>query len=253
MNQNIEGYISFSSRIYKIDAKNDNHHYLYPIEVDDDVMKTIQHGVINSTEINDKFRAMIVHYENTIAKHWADCGKIHGVYLKLDLKPGATPFKKAPYKTTFQHMDEIEKQCNKLLEAGFIRPSNSNYASPVCMVAKKKIGSNKIEWRMCIDYRKLNSQTIKDHYPIPDIHLLYRKFVGKRIFSSLDIRHGYYHIEIRPADRYKTAFITHKGLFEWIRMTFGFVNAPSAFQRALDYIFHDLEYVVCILIYSNII
>ena len=141
-------------------------------------------------------------------------------------------------------MDEIDKQCNKLLEAGFIRPSNSNFASPVLMVPKKIIGDNPLEWRMCIDYRKLNSMTIPDHYPLPNIQSIYRRFAGNYYFSSLDLRHAYHHIEIRPQDRHKTAFITHKGLFEWIRMTFGFSNAPAAFQRAINYIFRDLEFVI---------
>ena len=97
---------------------------------------------------------------------------------------------------------------------------------------------------MCIDYRRLNSMTIKDHYPLPNIQSIYRKFAGNYYFSSLDLRHAYHHIAIRDEDRHKTAFITHKGLFEWTRMTFGFANAPSAFQRAINYVLRDLEFVI---------
>ncbi|MCP4477936.1 MAG: hypothetical protein GY818_07580 [Planctomycetaceae bacterium] len=86
--------------------------------------------------------------------------------------------------------------------------------------------------------------TIPDHYPIPNIHDIYGKLSGHEWFSALDLRHGYHHLEVRPEDRYKTAFITHHGLFEFNRMTFGFVNAPAAFQRAMDYIFRDLSFVV---------
>ena len=163
--------------------------------------------------------------------------------MKLDLKPGAKSFKYLPYKTTFTQSDELDKQTDKLLEANFISPSKSEFASPVLMIPKKKI-NNELEWRMCIDYRRLNSMTVKDHYPLPNIQTLYRHFAGKTIFSSLDIRHGYYHILIHPADRYKTAFITHRGLFEFNRMTFGFVNAPAAFQRAMNHIFRDLSFVI---------
>ena len=97
---------------------------------------------------------------------------------------------------------------------------------------------------MVIDYRPLNKQTIRDHYPISNINTLQRKFVGATLFSQLDLRHGYHHIEIYPDDRHNMAFITPDGLFEWTRMGFGFVNAPATFQRAMDFIFKDIPGVV---------
>ena len=65
---------------------------------------------------------------------------------------------------------------------------------------------------MCIDYRGLNIRTIKDRYRIPSMKDLYRKLRGNKIFSSIDLRSGYYHIPIKPKDRHKTAFITENGL-----------------------------------------
>ncbi len=99
---------------------------------------------------------------------------------------------------------------------------------------------------MCIDYRLLNSMTIKDNYPIPNINDINRRFAGHKYFSALDLRHGYHHIAVRPEDRHKTAFITHGGLYEFKRMTFGFVNAPAAFQRAMDHIFRNVPLRYCI-------
>ena len=68
---------------------------------------------------------------------WSDCARIEGVYLKLDLKPGAKSFKYLPYKTTFTQSDELDKLTDKLLEANFISPSKSEFASPVLMIPKK--------------------------------------------------------------------------------------------------------------------
>ena len=113
---------------------------IYPIQIDEEVIQAVRYGEIKAQHVITEFQSIVNKYKDTIAKEWADCGRIDGVFLKLDLKPGATPFKYAPYKTAFEQMDEIERQCNKLLAAGFIRPSNSNFASPVLMVPKKQIG-----------------------------------------------------------------------------------------------------------------
>jgi hypothetical protein len=92
-----------------------------------------------------------------------------------------------PYSVPHKQKDEVEKLIAELLQAKFIRPSFSSYSSPLLSV-RKKDGT----WRVCIDYRSLNSQTFKNKFPIPIIEDLLDELYGARFFSKLDLRSGYY-------------------------------------------------------------
>ncbi|GBG78708.1 hypothetical protein CBR_g27933 [Chara braunii] len=117
--------------------------------------------------------------------------------------------------------------------AGFF--SCSPYGAPVLFVRKK----NK-DLRLCIDYRKLNTQKNAD--PLPRIDDLLERLGGVMYFSKLDLKSGYHEIEIQPQDRYKTAFKMRYGHFEWVVMPFGLTNAPTTFQAAMTTEFRDLLY-----------
>ena len=143
------------------------------------------------------------------------------------------------YASSYKFRDEMKVQLEDLLDFKFIKPSKSNHQSAILFV-RKEDGS----WRMCFDYRKLNSMTEIDNYPLPNICDIFTKCRGNRYFSKIDLRSGYHNIVIKEADRYKTAFITPWGLFEWSRLTFGFVNAQAIFQRNMDNIFRQFPFVV---------
>ena len=150
--------------------------------------------------------------------------------------------------------DVVRKEVIKLLDAGIIYPiSDSEWVSPVHVVPKKgrmtvvKNEKNEliptrkvIEWRMCIDYRRLNQATRKDHFPLLFIDQMLEKLAGHEYYCFLDNYSGYNQIVVAPEDQEKTAFTCPYGVFAYREMPFGLYNAPITFQRCMYSIFSDL-------------
>jgi len=136
----------------------------------------------------------------------------------------------------------------ELQQAGFVQLVASPWASDVVLI-KKKDGS----YRLCVDYRRLNSVTYKDSYPLPHIDTCFGSMNGAVWFSILDLRSGYYNIPIREVDRDKTAFITRRGCFRYKVMAFGLTCAPSVFQRVMDLVICGLAYESCLVYLDDII
>ncbi|GJV37612.1 reverse transcriptase domain-containing protein [Tanacetum coccineum] len=150
--------------------------------------------------------------------------------------------------------DVIKKEVEKLLDAGLIYPiSDSPWVSPVHCVPKKG-GFTVVEneqneliptrlvtgWRVCIDYRKLNEATRKDHFPLPFMDQMLERLAGNEYYCFLDGFSGYFQIPIDPNDQEKTTFTCPYGTFAYRRMPFGLCNAPGTFQRCMMAIFHDM-------------
>ncbi|RDY08590.1 Retrovirus-related Pol polyprotein, partial [Mucuna pruriens] len=151
-------------------------------------------------------------------------------------------------------LDVVKKEMKKLLVARIIYPiSDSNWVNPVQVVPKKsemtmmknqndELVQMPVEnnWRVCIDYRKLNQATRKDHFPLPFLDQVLEKLVGKSHYYFLDGYSGYMQIHIAPDDQYKTTFTCPFDTFAYTRMPFGLCNAPSTFHRCMLSIFSDL-------------
>ena len=164
---------------------------------------------------------------------------------RIDLLPDSAPISKPTYKMSLAEMDELRRQLDDLLERGFIRPSSSPYGSPVLFV-KKKEG----DLRLCVDYRALNKQTVKNTYPLPRIDELLDRLNGATIYSKIDLRSGYHQVRVQEVDIHKTAFRTRYGLYEFVVLPFGLCNAPATFMRLMNDIFRD-ELDRCVLIYLD--
>ena len=142
--------------------------------------------------------------------------------------------------------NSLDTWIDEEMRKGYIRPSKSPVAAPFFFV-KKHDGS----LRPCMDYRNLNSITIKNRYPIPRIADLIDSLSQASIFTKIDLRWGYNNVRIREGDEWKTAFITKNGLFEATVMYFGFSNAPATFQAMMNDIMGDLIRAGKVMVYLD--
>nr|GEX20638.1 reverse transcriptase domain-containing protein [Tanacetum cinerariifolium] len=174
----------------------------------------------------------------------------HKILMEEDYKPAVQHQRRVNPKIH----DVIKKEVEKLLDAGLIYPiSDSPWVSPLHCVPKKggftvvKNEENELipprlvtRWRVCIDYRKLNEATRKDHFPLPFMDKMLERLAGNEYYCFLDGFSRYFQIPIDPRDQEKTTFTCLYETFAYRRMPFGLCNAPSTFQRCMLAIFHDM-------------
>jgi hypothetical protein len=177
-------------------------------------------------------------------------GQVKGVLATIntsgDLPPAARLRPIGPAKRQV-----VEQALRQMANWDVIERSNSPTASAVVLVWQNS------KWRFCVDFRQLNKVTTKDSYPMLRSDYIFSSLAGKRFFSALDAVKGYHQVEIAEEDRHKTAFITHRGLFQFKRMPFGLRNAPAQFQRMMDTILGSLRweaalcYIDDVLVFSD--
>ncbi|GJS41567.1 reverse transcriptase domain-containing protein [Tanacetum coccineum] len=174
----------------------------------------------------------------------------HKILMEDDFKPAVQHQRRVNPKIH----EVIKKEVIKLLDVGLIYPiSDSPWVSLVHCVPKKG-GMTVVEnedneliptrlvtgWRVCIDYRKLNDATRKDHFPLPFMDQMLERLAGNEYYCFLDGFSGYFQIPIDPQDQEKTTFTCPYGTFAYRRMPFGLCNASGTFQRCMMAIFHDM-------------
>jgi hypothetical protein len=175
--------------------------------------------------------------EKYIAKDISELGKcniIKHVIHTIDEQPVFVP----AYRKSQSERQEIKLQIDEMLQAGIIRKSMSPWSSPVILVPKPNNTK-----RMCIDFRQLNKKTVQQNFPIPRILDILDRMNGSRYFSALDLKSGYWQVEMDPGSITKTAFSTQDGHFEFLRLPFGLKNAPADFSRMMYMTLGDLDFV----------
>jgi hypothetical protein len=154
------------------------------------------------------------------------------IEFKIELQPGTAPIAKALYKMSPVEMKELKIQLQGLLDKGYIRPSTSPWGCSTLFVEKKDK-----EPCLCVDYRPLNAVTMKNKYPLPRIDILLDPLARAQVFSKIDLRSSYHQIKIRAEDIPKTAFTTRYGLYEYLVMSFGLMNAPAHVMYLMNSVF----------------
>jgi Reverse transcriptase (RNA-dependent DNA polymerase) len=162
------------------------------------------------------------------------------------------PVASQPYRAGTASRELIDKEIQRMLDMKVIEPASGPWSAPIVLIQKPD-GSI----RFCIDYRKLNDVSVNDSYALPRIDDCLYSLGSAQYFTTLDANSDYWQINFAPEDREKTAFTSHRGLFQFLRMPFGLKTAPATFQRSIDVILSTvcfqraLTYLDDIAVYSQ--
>ena len=184
-----------------------------------------------------RLNSLLDKYSMIFAEIDLELGSASQVKCKLNTGD-APPIKQGPYRIPFLESPLVENHLmTKMMSADIIRPSTSPWASPIVIVDKKDKSKH-----FCVDFRRVNACTVPNSYPLPQIDDILASLGGAKYFSKMDLKSGYWQIEMDEESRPKTAFITHMGLFEFNKMPFGLCNAPSIFQDLMNSVLQGLLY-----------
>lgn len=244
--------IDFSKNIITIENKNYQIQYFENQNTVNSIEQiAIRADYLNLEEKKELYK-LVKEYESIFPRENESLTYTDAIQHKI-ITSDEIPIYTRPYRYPEIYKEEINKQIKQLLDDKIIKQSHSPWSSPVWMVPKKLDVSGKQKFRMVIDYRKLNTKTIDDKFPIPNISDVLDKLGKNMYFTTLDLASGFHQIKMHPDSISKTAFNTDKGHFEFTRMPFGLKNAPATFQRLMNYVLKDYINKICLVYLDDII
>lgn len=175
-----------------------------------------------------QLRRLLTKYEHLFIRGYPKT-RVSTGELEIRLKNPDKFVERRPYRLSPVEREKVRTIIKELLEHNIIRESKSPYSSPIILV-KKKNGDD----RLCVDFRELNSNTLRDHYPLPLISDQIDQLANGHFYTSLDMAAGFHQIPIGKTSIEKTAFVTPDGLYEYLTMPFGLSNACSVYQRCIN-------------------
>ncbi|CAI6372209.1 unnamed protein product [Macrosiphum euphorbiae] len=188
-----------------------------------------------TSEERDDLLLLVNEYRSCFAKSLDELGCTPLMRVDIQEVPGSLPVVCRPYKTTQADREEIHRIVTNWKRYGVVSETTSPYASPVLLA--KQAGIN----RLCVNYRRLNKQTIRQHYPLPDMMEQLESLADSRLFTQLDLASGYLQIPLTEEASKKTAFITADTTGEFNRMPFGLSGAVAEFTRLMQRVLSPIQ------------
>lgn len=211
---------------------------VFSIDIEPEVKKELELSHIHTPEYREQIQKIIDEY---VPEPTKDVGISTKIILKDEIPVVARPRSLAP-----KERETVDKIMQEWLDGGIIQPSVSKYASPIVLVQKKN-GTT----RVCVDYRELNKKMEKPRFPLPIIEDQINALQGAKVFTTIDLKNGYFHVPVDKESQRYTSFVTPNNQYEFLKTPFGLAIAPAIFQKFIYAVFRQLINQKIVVVYMD--